>query len=463
MVTLEEKANSLVDRAVENNEWRQRQTFNLIPSENTPSLVVKLLEISDPAGRYAEHRATGRTETYYYQGIDFIRSVENELIAEFKTYMGARQVELRVTSGNMANLVTFQAYVSFLKRQIKTVINNELNKGGHLSAQHMGALFGNVQLDRNFENPHIVNSPVLTENPYKTDTSQLVDLIQDNKPDLIILGKSMYLFPEPESEVLNVVNGMRPRPLVMHDKAHILGLHAGMLSDVVTGSTHKTYFGTQRGQIAVSQALLDNYRGLWTQIRSRAFPGNTSNHHLGTLLGLLMASYEMNEFKETYQTQVKNNAKAFARALKSYGIQVEGEAHDYTETHQVVINVREYGNGKEIAQRLEDNNLITNFQALPYDESFNDPSGIRMGVQEMTRFGMKEKDFETLAANIADVIINGKNVKDEVSLYRNNFMQMQYTIAPAIALPLAAKLLTSIMPNSDYAKQFTENMTTLVK
>jgi glycine/serine hydroxymethyltransferase len=56
-------------------------------------------------------------------------------------------------------------------------------------------------------------------------------------------------------------------------------------------------------------------RPLWLEIKGRAFPGSTSNHHLGTLLGLLLATYEMNEFKEAFQNQVRANARAFARAL----------------------------------------------------------------------------------------------------------------------------------------------------
>ena len=41
--------------------------------------------------------------------------------------------------------------------------------------------------------------------------------------------------------------------------------------------------------------------GLWETIETRAFPGSVSNHHLGTQLGLLMAAYEMNQFKDQYQ------------------------------------------------------------------------------------------------------------------------------------------------------------------
>ena len=104
-------------------------------------------------------------------------------------------------------------------------------------------------------------------------------------------------------------------------------------------------------------------------------------------------------------------ATEFARACADQGIPVEGgEEEGYTSTHQVVIRVSGFGDGKEIATRLENNNIVTNYQALPDDETFYHPSGIRMGVSEMTRFGMEPEDFGELAEMIRDVVIDGATV-----------------------------------------------------
>jgi aminomethyltransferase len=79
-----------------------------------------------------------------------------------------------------------------------------------------------------------------------------------------------------------------------------------------------------------------------------------SNHHLGTLVGLLVAAYEMNVFKSDYQKSVIMNAKAFARFLKEKGLAVEGDPKiGYTETHQVIVRVG-YGKGRLMAERLEE-------------------------------------------------------------------------------------------------------------
>ena len=474
MSSFYEKIQNLSQKIIENNNWRQRESFNLIPSETTPSPLVKMCEISDPSGRYAEHRTMKGEEIYFYQGIDFIRDVEEEARREFQRFFDCTEVELRTISGQMANEVVFKGMVRFLNRdrpqgkpmrKMKLVMNNELTKGGHLSSQPMGALFNFVEENPETGKENVINFPVLSENQYKADLAKLGELLDQHKPELMVFGKSMFLYQEPVKFVHDVVKDWDVPPVIMFDMAHVLGIYGAFQTplsegaNVITGSTHKTFFGPQRGVIAGNFPKGSPLRKLWLDIKSRAFPGSTSNHHLGTLLALLMAVYEMNEFKEEYQKQVRANAKAFARALKDTGIQVEGDEKDgFTETHQVVIRIKAHGDGQEIARRLEENNIVTNYQALPDDETFLKASGIRMGVQEMTRFGMKEKDFEQLSGFVADVIVRNKKVKEEAKKFRENFLQMKYCLSPQEALPIAAKIIKSIFPYPDFADLFIENL-----
>jgi glycine/serine hydroxymethyltransferase len=474
MASFSEKVHSLAQKVEKNNIWRQKETFNLIPSESTPSFLVKICEISDPSGRYAEHRTMKGEEIYFYQGVDFIKEVEEETRAELSRFFGCSEVELRTISGQMANEVVFKGMVRFINRdraegqpmqKMRLVMNNDLTKGGHLSSQPMGALFNFVAEDPDTGKENVVNFPVSRENPYKLDLEKLAELTETHKPDLMVFGKSMFIYQEPIQFISDLVKDWEHRPVIMFDMAHVLGLYGAFQSpldegaEVVTGSTHKTFFGPQRGLIAGNFPKGSRLRKLWLDIVSRAFPGSTSNHHLGTLLGLLMASYEMNEFKDDYQKQVRANAKAFARALHTRGVSVEGDESDgFTETHQVLIRVSAYGNGMAIARRLEDNNLVANYQALPDDETFLEPSGIRMGVQEMTRFGMKEKDFDGLAEFIADVVVKGLNVKDKVKDYRQRFLEMKYCLSPDQAVPVAAKILSSISPNPRFVDLFLKSL-----
>jgi len=316
----------------------------------------------------------------------------------------------------------------------------------------MGALRDFISIDPVTEKWAAVNFPVLSNNPYQIDLSQLAELIEEHKPELIIFGKSMILHREPVKEVVRMMVDIKPKPIVMYDAAHVFGLLGPCFqqpllegADIVTASTHKTFFGTQRGIIASNMSEGTDYFDLWERIGRRAFPGGVSNHHLGTLLGLLMATYEMNTYKHEYQKQVIANAKAFALALKGRGLQVEGDPDiNYTETHQVVLRVG-YTKGIEVADRLENNNIIVNYQGLPDDEAFSASSGLRMGVQEMTRFGMKEEDFGELAEYIADVILGNRDVSRQVSSFRQKFTKMRYCLPEEKARPLVNELVGSLI------------------
>lgn len=432
-----------VRRAIENTIWRQQECINLIPSEQTASRIVRMLSIMDPAGRYAEHKpvkAFNEVEVFYYQGTQFIAAVERELVNQMCRFLDCRQVETRPISGQMANMVVFSALVDHLnradrrseQRRIRQVMNHHIIRGGHLSAQPMGALRDFVMRDPRTERPAVVNFPVLPDNPYQVDLDACEALIQRHRPELIILGKSMTLHKEPVAQIRRIIDALELDCMLMYDMAHVLGLAGPHFqqpfaegADLVTGSTHKTFFGTQRGVVALDLDPEDDPE-LWEAISRRAFPGSVSNHHPGTLLGLLVAAMEMNAFKDAYQKQLVANAKTLAKALADTGLDVAGDpAIDYTETHQVIVKVG-YAKGPEIARALEANHIICNYQAAPEEEGFTASGALRLGVAEMTRFGMQAADFQTLAQLMADVIRDQKQVRQKVVDLRRDFLQMQY-------------------------------------
>lgn len=437
------KALTLLHKAIENHVWRQEQCVNLIPSENTPSRAVRLLSGSDPACRYAEHKkilAFYEKEVFYYQGTKFIDQVERMLAEEMRAYFGCTEVETRTLSGQMSNMAVFSALMDWKNRfdrkneakRLGYVMNNHIIKGGHLSAQPMGALHDYIAIDPVTEKPAVVNFPVCRDNPYKMDVEETKKLIDRYRPELIIFGKSMVLHKEPVAQIRQFVDEQKIPTTIMYDMAHVLGLIGDHFqnpfqegAEIVTGSTHKTFFGPQRGVIGVNYKEDLKY-GLWKTIESRTFPGSVSNHHLGTQLGMLMAAYEMNQFRDAYQSAIIRNAKSFARSLKSYGLDVVGDpAIDYTETHQVIVSVG-YGEGAEIAERLEQNNVIVNYQATPDEEGFTASGALRMGVSEMTRFGFEEKDFDQLASLMADCILRGREIKGDVERLRAGHTEMRY-------------------------------------
>jgi aminomethyltransferase len=405
-------------------------------------------------------KAFRESDVFYYQGTKLIGDIEVLIADELRRFIGCSEVEARVVSGQMANAAVFSGIVDYFNRldrrseprRIRKVMNHHIGRGGHLSAQPMGALKDFIAHDPMTERPAAIPFPVLKEDPYQIDLPKTKELLEEHKPELVILGKSMVIYKEPLREIAGMIAGMNPRPVLLYDMAHVLGLIGPFFqepfqegADIVTGSTHKTFFGPQRGVIASNMSEGTEYEELWEAIVRRVFPGSVSNHHLGTLVGLLLAAYEMNAFKLDYQKAVISNAKAFARSLKDRGLTVEGDPRiGYTETHQVIIRVS-YGKGPLMADRLEENNIIVNYQSAPDDEAFTTASCLRMGVQEMTRFGMKEDDFAQLAEYVSRVILHDRPVAKEITHFRRRFTEMRYCLSVEEAAPLLSQLIGCLM------------------
>ena len=438
------KALELLKKAEKNHLWRQKQCINLIPSENTPSRAVQLLCSSDPSCRYAEHKKIKSfydKDIFYYQGTKFIDEVEQLAVEELKKYLGCEEVETRLLSGQMANTCAFSAMMDFKNRldrrhdpkRLGYVLNNHIIRGGHLSAQPMGALHDYIAVDPVTERSAVVNFPVEKDNIFKIDVEETKKVIDKYRPEVIIFGKSMVLYREPVAQIRKFVDEMKIPTTIMYDMAHVLGIAGPYFqkpfeegAEIVTGSTHKTFFGPQRGILACNFKEDELKYGLWETVQNRAFPGSVSNHHLGTQLGLLMAAYEMNYFRDGYQKAVVSNAKSFAHSLAKYGLNVLGDpAIGYTETLQVLVSVG-YGEGAEVAEFLEKNNVIVNYQATPDEEGFTASGALRMGVSEMTRFGFGEKEFDALAQLMADCILRRKNISEDVAKLRAGYTKMHY-------------------------------------
>ena len=172
-------------------------------------------------------------------------------------------------------------------------------------------------------------------------------------------------------------------------------------ANIITASTHKTFPGPQGG-IIISN--LDEKKV--KKVDRNMFPGIVSNHHLHRIPILLLTAKLLDESYSNYATNVIKNARFFAEKLFENGFEVEASDFGFTETHQVVLNVSKLGGGTKVANILERNNIIVNKNALPFDSSVVNPSGIRIGVQEMTLKGFNKDDFEILANRFKDILLH---------------------------------------------------------
>jgi len=412
--------------------WRQTQTINLIASENTPSDAVRRVQNSDFMGRYAEgHPNEGDKVNRYYQGTRFIDEIErmahDEIIALFR----ARQADVRPISGNAANTAIALGYL----RGGDTIIANSTDSGGHISHGPVGVFGRRIQnrgqvLKLGSEKSVNLHYLPLTPDHYHVDPEKTIEMIDQLSPQLVIMGKSLFFFPEPVSQVAAFCK-TKDIPL-LYDGAHVLGLIAGgEFQDPLhegatwlTGSTHKTFPGPQRGVI-LGNMDEETEKKFWPPADRGVFPGSSSNHHLNTLPALVVAIREMRANGARYATQIVRNAQALGQSLDALGTPVEAREFGYTMSHMIGVNVAQWGGGVEIAKVLEKNDIIVNYNMLPGDTDPRNPSGLRIGTSEMTRFGMEEQAMGELAQLIHDSV-RGKNVKEQVHTLRSHYTVMKF-------------------------------------
>ena len=405
------------------NEW----FANLIPliaSENVPSPAVREATISDFANRYAE----GWPGERVYAGCTYIDKVEFKCIELGKKLFKAEFVDVRPISGVVANLSIYSAFTN----PSDVMLAPSIPSGGHIShgkKEHSGTAGLVHGLDIEFY-PFDVEEMSIDVDKTKEKVAELDKA--GRTPKMAMFGGSVFLFPHPVKELADFLKGYKM--FVNYDGAHVAGLIAGGQfqdplregADAMTMSTHKTLFGPQGGMIA-------SFEKYGEEIKKATFPGMTSNHHLHHMAGKAIAFAEMIEFGKKYAIQVVKNAKTLAEALSSYGFGVLGEKRGFTKSHQIVVNVLSFSDGGTIEAELEKANIIVNRQLIPGDikagRNYFHPGGIRLGVAEITRLGMKESEMKEVAGFIKKVVVDKKDKKKiaaDVKKFRKDFQKVHY-------------------------------------
>ena len=271
------------------------------------------------------------------------------------------------------------------------------------------------------------------EERMEPDIDGACSLIRDIEPKICLIGQSVFLFPTPLREIADAAHEVGST--VMYDGAHVLGLIAGGVfqdplregADVMTGSSHKTFPGPQGGFLLSSS----EDEKLHKKLNNAIFPGVCSSYHLHHVAGKVVALAEFEEYGESYAQNTVKNAQAFAQALASEGFDVLAESRNYTASHQVLTRHgdTDSGAGAKAADLLEQAGIITNMNMLPGDTKALSPSGLRLGVQELTRVGMGTNEMQEVASLYARVLVKGEepsSVKTDVAELKSNFQVIRY-------------------------------------
>ncbi|ASJ09365.1 serine hydroxymethyltransferase [Thermococcus siculi] len=409
----------VMDFLEDHEKWRSH-TINLIASENVTSPSVTRAVASGFMHKYAE----GWPRARYYQGCKYVDEVELIGVELFTKLFKSDFADLRPISGTNAN----QAVFFGLTQPGDRAIVLHTSHGGHISHMPFGAA-GMRGLE--------VHTWPFDNEEFNIDVDKAEKLIRELEPKIVVFGGSLFPFPHPVKELAPVAKEVGA--YVMFDAAHVLGLIAGGQfqdplregADIITASTHKTFPGPQGGVIIYKRF---GETEEIAKLQWAIFPGVLSNHHLHHMAGKTITAAEMLEYGEKYAAQIVKNAKALAEALAEEGFKVIGEDKGYTESHQVIVDVSDLHEaaGGWAAPLLEEAGIILNKNLLPWDplEKVEKPSGLRIGVQEMTRVGMMEDDMKEIAHFIKRVLIDRedpKKVERDVFYFRMNFQRVYYS------------------------------------
>jgi len=417
--------------ATQNHErYRDAECVNLIASEGLKSPAVRQMQAlcSDLEGRYAEgeNDIEGHVKKRYYQGQKYMSEIEDSAADLMKSLFKCAWTDVRLVSGTHANLSTFKG-LSLAAKNRKMVVT-PLSCGAHISHDYAG-LAGAVLGLENVNHVYNVNE-------FNIDPDKSAEVIRAARPGIVTFGGSLFLFPHPLKELRSVAEEVGA--FVAYDASHVLGLIAGGLfqdplkegADFITSSTHKTFPGPQGGVILGNPSTPRLEKAI-KKIQFAVFPLSASNTHLGRLPALGMAALEMKLFGADLAKQIVKNAQTAGQYLCENGVKVLCSSKGFTRSHQIAVDIRDFGGGKKIAQDLEDANIVLNKNLLPYDDQSNrdNPSGLRIGFQDVTRRGFRQGDIKHLCDLMLSVIKEKRKpaeVKLEVMALRKEFSQVKY-------------------------------------
>ena len=425
-----EKSDHLIAEAVKKELKRQRESVELIASENFVSIPVLEAMGTWLTNKYSE----GYPHKRYYGGNKFIDISEDLAIERAKLLFDAEHANVQPHAGSQANM---EVYFALLNLKDK-ILGMGLSHGGHLThgspVNFSGKFYNFVSYGISRETERI-------------DMDEVRKIALKENPKMILAGYSAYPRNLDFKEFREIADEVGA--YLMADVAHFAGIIAARKHmmpfphcDVVTTTTHKTLRGP-RGAIILSmnedrlkqKYHPDSKKNLAKMIDSAVFPGMQGGplDHVIAAKAVAFGEALKPEFK-TYIEQVLKNAKALANGLMDNGFKL---ISDGTDNHLMLIDLTNKGvTGKQAETSLDEAGITCNKNMVPFDtRSPFDPSGIRIGTPAITTRGFKESDMKIIADSMNKVIenINNKKVTERV---KQDILELckKYPLYPEIEL-----------------------------
>ncbi|TAH64866.1 MAG: serine hydroxymethyltransferase [Rhodopseudomonas palustris] len=379
-------ADNAVAAAIASEKIRQRESIELIASENFVSQAVLDAQGSVLTNKYAE----GYPHRRYYGGCVNVDVVEDLAIERLNRLFGSSYANVQPHSGSQANQSVFLA----LLNPGDTILGLDLKAGGHLThgaAVNMSGRWFNVVSYGVDPETHLI------------DMDQVAALARQHRPRLMIAGGSAYPRVMDFAHFRQIADDVGATLLV--DMAHFAGLVAGGVypspipfADVVTSTTHKTLRGPRGGFVLTNDAEIAK------KINSAVFPGLQGGPLMHVIAAKAVAFGEALEPSfQTYARAVVENCQALAQALADGGLKITSGG---TDCHLAVVDLRPIGVTGNIAEKaLESVGITLNKNAIPNDpEKPMVTSGIRVGSAAGTSRAFGVDEYRQIAAFMLDTL-----------------------------------------------------------
>lgn len=418
----------VLDLTQTDQQWRERECINLMPSENVMSETIRRAYGSNQMFRVCDG-PLGAKDALSGGGDRYLEEIEGILLESASRLFGAKFVEHRPLSGVLGCLAVNLAFTKPGDR----IMSVSLQDGGNPCSTQEG-FPGKYGLD--------VSSIPIQPDTFDIALEAFEARAREVRPKLIVIGTMMQLFPYPLEELRRVAH--EAGAVLFYDAAHFGAFFAaGVMSDplragvdVLLVNTHKMFGGP------FGSFLLTNDENIAGQLNDATYLRISQTPHGSRIVALALSVAEMLEHARPYSEQIVSNAKALATALDREGILVMARERGFTESHMLVFDARPYGGGQAVEEKLTQANIIANKMPLPLDAQLATAgedrpahgshlvSGYRLGTPWVTRVGMKEGEMEQVARFIRRVLIDGhapSDVAKEVAHFMQNYQKVHYS------------------------------------